>query len=324
MPADRFQQRPQASPTSTGEPAVTPVVSVVLCARNAARTLPRQLGALRAQDFAGPWELLLVDNASSDATHDLMTKCAETMPGCRALVEPRAGVNGARNRAIEASRASKIALCDADDEVTPAWLRQMVDALDHFDVVGGALKLERLNAASVRPRHHNQTHALPVWLGRPYAVGANIGFRKAVWATTGGFDAQFSGGCDETDFCLRAQDAGYTIGFAADAIVHYRLRAELELLAKQHFGYGRGEERLLAKRTGLGLTDGGLRTRWRFFATEGGRHLAASPAMLVQRTERRRWLERSAFLTGRGLELLRLSSANRGRGPRDQAVTPSS
>lgn len=288
---------------------MSPIMSVVLCVRNGERTIERQLEALRAQDYPAPWELVLVDNASTDATPELLSRRAEKLPGCQLLVEPRLGLNFARNRGIGASRGAKIALCDADDEVSPEWLRQMVDALGSYDVVGGALDVERLNDPSVRHQSHNQIDELPSSHGRPYAVGANIAFEKRVWETIGGFDDRFSGGCDDTDFCLRAQDAGYTIGFAPAAIVHYRLRAELDRIARQHYDYGRGEERLLAKRNGLGLApDGDLRARWRCLATETGRHLVESPTMLATPDNRRQFLERTAFLTGRLVELLQASS----------------
>jgi Glycosyl transferase family 2 len=280
----------------------------VLCARNAERTLARQLDALGAQDFAGTWEVLLVDNGSTDATPELLRAGAAALPRCRVLAEARVGVNYARNHAIEASRGEKVALCDADDEVSSQWLRRMVDALDRFDVVGGALEIDRLNEPRLRHQSHNQTDSLPESLGRPYAVGANLAFKRAVWETIGGFDANFARGSDETDFCLRAQDAGYTIGFDPTAIVHYRLRAGLVRIAQQHFHYGRGEERLLAKRDGRGVADGRLGPRWRSLVHEAARHAVDSPAMVADPGERRACVERTAFLAGRFAELTRRSA----------------
>jgi GT2 family glycosyltransferase len=280
--ASRQQEQPRGQ---------EPVATVVLCVRDGEGTLARQLAALRAQDYDDVWELVLVDNGSTDGTYELIRASTAVLPRCRVLVEPRVGLNFARNRAIEAGRAAKVALCDADDEVSPQWLRRMVEALDRFDVVGGAL----------------ETHELPNSLGRPYAVGANLAFRREVWEAIGGFDARFAGGCDETDFCLRAQDAGYTIGFDPRAVVHYRLRADLSGIARQHFDYGRGEERLLAKRGGLGLADGRLRSRWRFLASETRRGAVELPTMLANPAERRQCVERSAFLAGRFVELFERS-----------------
>ena len=48
-----------------------PEVSVIICALNAALTLPRQLKALENQETKLPYEVILVDNGSEDDTHAL-------------------------------------------------------------------------------------------------------------------------------------------------------------------------------------------------------------------------------------------------------------
>jgi hypothetical protein len=125
-----------------------------------------------------------------------------------------------------------------------------------------------------------------------------------VWKAVGGFDGRFKLGGDDTDFCLRAQDAGYSIGFEPDAIVHYRLRDGVSQIAKQHYGYGRGVERMVAKRIGAGLEAGDMRSRWRWLATEAAAQLASLPTMLGGRESRRICVERAAFLVGRFVELV--------------------
>lgn len=280
-----------------------PSASVVLCVRNGERTIERQLDALGHQEDPPDWELVLVDNGSTDATPQLIRGFAAQLPNLQVLDEPRAGLNCARNLGIRAGSADKIVLCDADDEVSPDWLRTMVSVLDRFDIVGGALDTQRLNDPLVRHQSQNQATELPRVADRCYAVGANVGFRRTVWAAIGGFDERFSGGYDDTDFCLHAQDAGYTIGFEPSAVVHYRLRDRLDHLAKQHFDYGRGEERLLAKRDGLGFADGRLRSRWRILASETRGRAVELPAMIANPAERRQCVEHGAFLAGRFVEL---------------------
>ena len=71
----------------------------------------------------------------------------------------------------------------------------------------------------------------------PYAVGANLGVRKEVWAKLGGFDNSYIGGHEEVDFCWRAQRAGYRLAYAPDAIMHYRLRDTLKGAVKQRYNY---------------------------------------------------------------------------------------
>jgi glycosyltransferase involved in cell wall biosynthesis len=300
--------RPGAPPAAfegAAAAATRPAVSVVLCVRNGERTVARQLAALRAQDFAGPWELLVVDNASTDGSVAVIEHGLAGLPG-RLLTERRVGLNHARNHAIAAARAPKVVLCDADDEVSPGWLRGLVAALDRFDLAGGALDVDRLNGPSERNPRHHQIESLPESLDRPYAIGANLGFRTCVWRAIGGFDGAFHGGCDETDFCLRAQDAGYSMGFEPSAVVHYRLRSRLTQIARQHFGYGRGEERMVAKRHRAGRADDqGRAARWRWLANDVRAELSATVPMLATAEGRRLFVERTAFHSGRFVELVR-------------------
>ena len=113
-----------------------PIVSVVLCVRNGANTIDAQLEGLARQDYEGSWELVLVDNASTDGTRARVEAWRARLPQLRVVEESVVGSGGARNRGSRAVIGTRIACCDADDVVSPAWLREMLAALDRFDVVG--------------------------------------------------------------------------------------------------------------------------------------------------------------------------------------------
>lgn len=218
------------------------LVSVVIPARNATSVLPQQLEALAAQDHRGDWEVVVADNGSTDGTADLVRRRAGTFPVPLRVVEAAraAGINVGRNVGAEHAAGDVLLFCDADDIVSPAWVRSLSGVLGEFDLAGGPIDLVQLNsewARQVRP------------IGAPYAnqgllfpIGANMGCRASVWRALGGFDEEFDhGGWDETDFCYRAQVLGYTVGEAPDALVHYRLRDDLRGFARQQMGIGRGE-----------------------------------------------------------------------------------
>src|SRR4029079_4253376 len=115
-----------------------------------------------------------------------------------------------RNRALEDVGEGPVACCDADDAVTPGWLREMVAALADHDLVGGALDPVPLNGFGSPHQGIVQRTALPNVLGRVWVVVAILGFEARVAHAIGGFDPAFNGGSDDTDFCLRAQYAGFT------------------------------------------------------------------------------------------------------------------
>lgn len=103
-------------------------VSIILASYNGATTLPATLAALsklECPDFAA--ELLLVDNASTDATPQLMQDYA-VRHGARCIREPRAGKSYALNTAIQ--QADGDLLVFTDDDVLPDahWLAALVEA----------------------------------------------------------------------------------------------------------------------------------------------------------------------------------------------------
>ena len=118
----RYDRRVAAGPDDAS-PLRTLDLSVVIPARNEAATIVEQLDALAAQEWSGSWEVVVVDNGSTDATPDVVTAYGAREPRVR-LVQAleRAGLNYARNVGIEATHGRAFALCDADDLVAPGWV----------------------------------------------------------------------------------------------------------------------------------------------------------------------------------------------------------
>lgn len=285
----------------------TPVVSVVLCVRNGARTLGRQLAALAAQDLEAPWELVVVDNGSDDGTATLAASWTDRMPWLRVVDEPVAGLNRARNRGVAVARAARIVCCDADDEVDRAWVREMVAGLERFDVIGGALVARSDGNAPASALQVPQTDALPVLVEHEFAVGASIGFHRRVYDAIGGFDERFDTGADEVDFCVRAVHAGYRIGFVPGAVTQYTLKDTPRAVMRQHFNYGRGLQRLLAKSARRGWIHTTTGTRWHDLARAAAPLAWTWPAALLGDGERLHYLARLAHVAGEATELVVVS-----------------
>jgi glycosyltransferase involved in cell wall biosynthesis len=107
----------------------TPDVSVLVCTWNRVRTLERTLLALGDLDVPSGlrWELVLVDNGSTDATERVATEAARRLP-LRYLQEPRQGLSHARNAGLSVARGRL--LLWTDDDVIPAsrWLAAHAEA----------------------------------------------------------------------------------------------------------------------------------------------------------------------------------------------------
>lgn len=217
--------------SSTLRTVSSPAVAVVLPCHNGGAFLAEQLTALRHQRFDREWELVFVDNASTDDSADVFA-AAMHHQHChtKIVLEPILGLNRARNAGIRASSAPLVALCDADDVADPGWLFGIVTALEAgHGLVGGILDVSVLNSDRTRylnglPMDHPGTWE--VASGVRAAVGANCGFTRELWALVGGFDEAFASGGDDTEFGIRCSLAGSPAEPAVDARMYYRLRAE--------------------------------------------------------------------------------------------------
>lgn len=239
---------------------VAPSVSVVIPVRNGADLLPEQLDALAAQTTRD-FEVVLSDNGSTDDTVDVALARADELRLRVVDSSQRPGVSHARNVGIRNAAASKVLICDADDVVDPGWVAAMAEALDRDDVVCGRLDISRVNPPVVQSwSGAPPADSLPSTMRfLPYAYGGNLGLRRTVIDVVGEFDPEFVGGHEEVDFGWRVQQAGLTIGFVPDAVIHYRLRPSLRGTMRQRFWYGRSYAQLYRRFR----DDGVPRTPWR-------------------------------------------------------------
>ncbi|HEU0132123.1 MAG TPA: glycosyltransferase [Mycobacteriales bacterium] len=220
------------------------LVSVCIPSRNTRATLPAQLDALAAQTYAGPWEVVLLDNGSTDGSDALALDWSDRLT-IRVARVATPGISHVRNAARSAARGDLLAFCDGDDVVVPGWLSALVHAARDADLVGGRLDETSLNPAHVSAWRDPLPDALMAPLGYlPFAPGGNC----AVWADVvdevGGWDTSYVGGSDDVDFSWRVQRAGYTVGYAPGAVVAYRYRADLRSFLRQYHRYGLTEATL--------------------------------------------------------------------------------
>src|SRR5262245_3982573 len=226
-------------------------VSVVVPAYNAAATLAEQLEALAAQQYEDDWEVVIVDNGSTDGTADLARRYRQRFKAFT-LIDggPQRGHSAPRNAGASAARGELLAYCDADDVVAPGWLQAMADAARHHDLIGGWLDVRPLNDDSTRSWHHPWPRdRLRSWL-LPYAVSANLAIWADVLRDVGGWSSEYEAGGEDTELSWRAQLAGYQLGFAPEAVVYYRYRSGVWETARQAYGIGVHCEQILRDFTG--------------------------------------------------------------------------
>ena len=155
-------------------------VSVVIPARNDAAALERCLRALERQTVA-PLEVVVVDNASTDATADVARR-----HGARVVAEPRAGIPMAAAAGYDAARGDVVARLDADSVPPPDWVEKVSAALadparDAVTGVGRFYELPRAGGVVAGIYLGAYYGLCYLALGHHALWGSSMAVRRASW-----------------------------------------------------------------------------------------------------------------------------------------------
>jgi GT2 family glycosyltransferase len=272
------------------------MISVVLPVRDGLPWLDAQLGALAAQRCDEPWEVVVADNGSSDASMVVVRAWSDRCSAIRMVdASARLGPAAARNAGVRSARGELLAFCDADDVVQPGWLRACVAALGEADVVAGTFDFSLLNGVS---SSHDDPEDVPgpaatSQLGfLPAGLAANLAARRQALEAVGGFDEEMTVG-EDVDLCWRLQLAGYRFAVASTAVVAKRERAEIGPLFRRALAYGRCGPLLYRRYRGRGARRdvAGSARSWAWV-------VVALP-LLGRRDVRRRWVRAVGVRLGR-------------------------
>jgi glycosyltransferase involved in cell wall biosynthesis len=261
-------------------------LSVIIPCHNEEATLPAQLDALTTQNWDGAWEIIVVDNRSTDSTADVARSYADADVPVRVVDAPdRAGIAYARNSGVRQTDARSIAFCDGDDVVHPGWTKAIGEALQDDALVTGTLDGESLNEPWLaRTRPMGSSDSLPLFGSVPFARGNNTAMHRALWEQLEGYDEEFDG-LEDIEFSVRAAGAGYAPALVPAAKVAYRFRAGLRATWRQGIYYGRGRPWIAQNAEELGLAGPG-----RFDGLKSWAWLALRAPTIVTRAGRHAWL----------------------------------
>jgi glycosyltransferase involved in cell wall biosynthesis len=113
-----------------------PAVSVIIPSYNRAALLPRAVDSVIAQTFSD-WEIIVVDDGSTDATPRLLENYAALLGNrFQGIRQARRGCSAARNRGIDAAAGRFVAFLDSDDEYRPAKLERQLTLFQKVPSLG--------------------------------------------------------------------------------------------------------------------------------------------------------------------------------------------
>ena len=252
------------------EDGVLPRLDVAICTHNRPDMLARCLESLRRLKFmeSGSVRVLVIDNAPSDGrTADV----ARSFANVTYLLEPKPGLDFARNRALSESDAELLAFLDDDVVVDRSWLRALrevwmanpdaaaftgpilplqleTEAQIVFEKMGGfGKKFDRVRFGASSA----ESSTYPVGAGI-FGAGANMVFRRNVLAQLGGFDdaldtgAPLPGGGD-LDMFYRIIRQGYALVREPGLLVYHQHRREYKKLRHMMWTWGLGTGAFLTK-----------------------------------------------------------------------------
>lgn len=272
--------------------------SVIVCTYNRADSLRKTLHALAAQQLApaASWELIVVDNNSSDHTPEVVQSFQQEFPSLRYAHESRQGLSFARNHGIDLAQGDVLLFTDDDVRPEADWISSTLTALDReqADACGGyiAPDWELPPPAWLTERFHGflaiktDPHAYRIETTDKLPFGANMAFRRHLFDQFGQFDTergrkgnQLASGEDGEMF-ERLLQHGVKVIHVPEARVHHRIEAFR--IEKRYFRRWRSHtSRNLAQTVGL----------------PGQRRLGGIPLYLFPQFARAAWRTAAGYLT---------------------------
>jgi GT2 family glycosyltransferase len=228
-------------------------LSLVICTRNRSTQLAQTLKRLSAIQSQLKWELILVDNGSTDTTSAVV---AEHTAVCdhpvQMIVEPGRGVSCAKNAGWRAARSAIVVCIDDDCYPESDYLDSIFKCFANdpkLGFAGGRILLHDPTDRRITIQEHSKPFFFPPGSFIPAGAiqGANVAYRRAALIEVGGFDTWFGAGAlysgDETELMARISAAGWNGGYDPKAVVyhhHGRKTANDEWRLRRWYDRGRG------------------------------------------------------------------------------------
>jgi glycosyltransferase involved in cell wall biosynthesis len=226
-------------------------VSLIIATRNRCQQLARCLDSVGRIKFERPWELIVVDNGSTDATAELIQQFRDKVPiPLRYVFEPEPGLGNAHNAGVRVAYGEILAFTDDDCYPESDFLRRVWCAFADPSIgyIAGRITLHDPAddpMSTIESTTPYTFRARSLVSGGNFG-GANMAFRKKVLGEIDGFDPLFGPGAlfnaEDVDAAARASAIGWKGEYRPEVIVrhhHGRKAPDIPRLVKS-YGMGLG------------------------------------------------------------------------------------
>lgn len=257
---------PKQRPVSLGRE-----LSVIVPVHNGERTLRQCLAAIFATQGIGEFEVIVVDDGSTDSSAAIASDFSCRLIRCEHVRGPAA----ARNRGVQTASADRVAFVDSDVLVRPGTLRLLLDALDSSPAVFACYDPEPLNQNFATLLYHtlscrslqDTSERTPIFYSYCAAISKDLFLRL------GGFDTNFTRATfeDVELGCRLASQGLYSRHLKSAAIVH-AVQYDLAKLTRAYFRKSYDLAQLLVSHRSTTFSDQGwtARKNWAVLACAWG------------------------------------------------------
>ena len=253
-------------------------VSLIICSRNRCQQLARCLDSVGRITFDRGWELIIVDNGSTDGTATIVSEFIRTSDVRAVYVfEPKSGKSNGLNASLEVANGEILAFTDDDCYVASDFLSGVWSAFadPSLGYLGGRITL---HDPADHPITINESVIPSIFPARSFVCagsvqGANMAFRRRVLLDIGGFDPLFGPGAlfpaaEEIEAVSRASAMGWMGEYDPEVVVrhhHQRKADDAAALWKCYaIGIGAFHMKILASGHFLWFLRTVCQARWRY------------------------------------------------------------
>lgn len=222
-----------------------PDISVIICTYNRADMLRDTLGSFFSMDLDGgpTFEVIVVDNRSTDTTSEVAAKFAHQNPDHICVIrEPKQGLSHARNTGIREARGDIVAFVDDDVFFDSGWLKGVASIFRDYPEASclGGKSIPQFEGGRpdwvtdellIMYGSTNSGNKIKEMVYPEHPFGLNMAFRREVFDTIGNFGIHLGRkknnllSSEESDLFFRINNAGLKIVYTPNALLYHRIPA---------------------------------------------------------------------------------------------------